>query len=131
MAAYLSPAWFDEVNAAAVAAAGLRAGTAGARLTIQQVVTGGPSGDVAYWVDLDDGRVEAGLGRAGHPDATVAQSYETAVALSTGRLTVEAAIMGGRIRLSGDLGALVRHHDALAAVAGAFGEVRDRTTYES
>lgn len=131
MAAYLSPAWFDDVNAAAGHSAEVRATTAGARVTIQQVVTGGPAGDVAYWVRLDDGRVEAGPGRAEDPDATVTQSYETAVALSTGRLEVEAAILGGRIRLAGDVAALVRHHDALAGVAGAFDQVRRRTTYES
>ena len=129
MPAYLSPAWFDEVNAAARDSDHLRSTTAGVRVTIQQVVTGGPAGDVRYWVRLDDGAVEAGPGEAGRADATVTQSYETAVAVSRGELSVEQALLEGRVRLAGDIGLLVRHAGALGGVAAAFGQVRDRTTY--
>ena len=126
---YLSPRWFEEVNQAACTSAELRAATAGARVTIQQVVVDGPEGDVRYWVRVDDGTVEAGRGDAHDADATVSQSYETAVAVSRGDLGVEAALQAGRIRLSGDIAVLVRHQAALGAVGGALGAVRDRTTY--
>lgn len=126
---YLSPAWFDEVNGAARASADLRSATAGAHVTIQQVVTGGPSGEVRYWVRLDDGAVEAGPGAAEDADATVSQSYETAVAVSRGEVAVEHALLDGRIRVVGDVAVLLRHAGALGGVATAFGQVRDRTTY--
>ena len=129
MAAYLSAAWFEDVNRAARADEGLAGVTAGARVTIQQVVTGGPAGDVRYWVRVDDGAVEAGPGTAEAPDATVTQSYETAVAVSRGELSVEQALLDGRVRLSGDVSLLLRHATALGGVAAAFGEVRNRTTY--
>ena len=129
MAAYLSPAWFDDVNATASADGGLATATAGAHVVLQQVVTGGPAGDVRYWVGVDDGAVEAGAGDAARPDAVVTQSYDTAVAVSRGELTVEEAILAGRARLSGDIGLLVRHQAALLGVAAALGPVRDRTTY--
>ena len=129
MAAYLSPAWFDEVNAAALGSEDLRSATAGVRVTIQQVVTGGPDGDKRYWVRLADGAVEVGPGDTEEPDATVSQSYETAVAVSRGELAVEQALLEGRVRLAGDVGLLVRHSAALAGVAGAFAGVRNRTTY--
>ncbi|MGH9178313.1 MAG: SCP2 sterol-binding domain-containing protein, partial [Acidimicrobiales bacterium] len=103
---------------------------AGAGATIQQVVTGGPEGDVHYWVRVSDTGLEAGPGQADRPDATVTQSYETAAEVSQGRLGVEDAILAGRIRLSGDVALLVRHQAALQGVAGAFDQVRDRTTYE-
>ena len=129
MAAYLSPGWFDDVNRAAGADDELAGAIAGASVTIQQVVTDGPAGEVRYWVRLQDGRFEACPGQADGPDATVTQSYDTAVEVSLGRLEVEAAILAGRIRLAGDVSALVRHHAALQQVARSFGEVRRHTTY--
>lgn len=129
MAVYLSAGWFEDVNEVARADRGLATATAGARVTVQQVVTGGPSGDVRYWVRVDDGRVEVGPGDAEHPDATVTQSYETAAAVCRGELAVEQALLEGRVRLSGDVPVLLRHTAALSGVAGAFGEVRDRTTF--
>jgi hypothetical protein len=129
VAAYLSTAWFEDVNRAARADGALAGATAGARVTIQQVVTGGPGGDVRYWVRVDDGVVEAGPGAAEAPDATVTQSYGTAVAISRGELSVDQALLEGRVRLSGDVPVLLRHAIALGGVAAAFGEVRNRTTY--
>ncbi|MFP5375367.1 MAG: SCP2 sterol-binding domain-containing protein [Acidimicrobiia bacterium] len=129
MAAYLSAAWFDDVNAAARADEGLAAATAGARVTLQQVVTGAPGGEVRYWVRVADGVVEAGPGRAEGADATVTSSYETAVAVSRGELAVDQAVREGRVRLAGDVGLLVRSAAALGGVAAAVAGVRDRTTY--
>ena len=130
MAVYLSSDWLDEVNRAARADAGLEASTAGARVTIQQVVTGGPSGDVRYWVRVNDGAVEVGAGEAAVADATVTQSYTTAVALSRGELTVEDALQAGLCRIAGDIALLVRHQSALLGVGGVLAVVHPRTSYE-
>lgn len=129
MAAYLSPGWFDDVNRAAGADDALAGAIAGAAVTIQQVVTDGPDGEVRYWVRLREGRFEAGPGQADGPDATVTQSYDTAVEVSRGRLEVEAAILAGRIRLAGDVATLVRQQAALQQVARSFDDVRRHTTY--
>ncbi len=130
MAAYLSAAWLDDLNRTAGADDGLRSATAGTRVVIQQVVTGAAgSDDVRYWVQVDDGSVLVGAGDAPQPTATVTQSYDTAVAMSRGDLAVEDAILGGKARLAGDIGALVRHQAALQSVAAVLAGVRDRTTY--
>lgn len=129
MAAYLSPAWFDEVNSAARGDDDLHSSTAGACVTIQQVVAGGPDGDVRYWVRLDDGRVEAGPGGAEGADATVTQSYDTAVAVYRGELAVEEALLAGRIRLRGDMGVLLRNQVALRGAARALAAVGDRISF--
>src|SRR2546423_642093 len=42
----------------------------GGRLVLQQVVTDGPDGDVAYAVEIDGGRVRLTSGRAAAPDVT-------------------------------------------------------------
>ena len=96
---------------------------------MQQVVTGAPGGDVRYWVRVDDGTVEAGLGEAPRPDVTVTQSYDTAVAVLTGAMSAQAAVMAGRIRVSGDTTVLVTHQEALQGLDVVFAPVRDQTEY--
>ncbi len=128
MAPFLSRAWFDEVNDAARSGA-VRTAAAGASVTVQQIVTDGPDGVVRYWLRVEDGSVEIGRGDAECPDATVTESYATAVAVRSGELAVEDALLAGRIHLTGDVAALLRDQAALQALAGAFAVVRQRTTY--
>lgn len=133
MAQYLSQGWLDEVNEAARNSDALKAATAGVCLTLQQVVTGLPEGEVRYWLRIDDGTVQTGLGTAADaeasPDATVTQSYQTAVAVLRGELSTEEAFLNGRIRLRGDIGVLVRHQNVLNNLGQAFREVHSRTEY--
>lgn len=129
MAEYLTPAWFEEVNEAAAGAGGDVTGPVAGAVTVQQVVTGAPGGDVRYWVRVDEGGLRAGLGVADGADATVTQTYETAVAVTRGELGVEAAFLAGRVRVDGDTAALLRHQRALAQVVAALAAVHQRTTY--
>lgn len=131
MARYLSPAWFAEVEAAARARRpSPRPGVAvGGTLTLQQVVTGGPEGDVRYWLRVGDDTLVVGVGDAA-ADVTLVQSWETAVSVATGTASSEAAFLAGRVRLTGDLGALVTHQAALQRLDAVFAEVRARTSYE-
>ena len=129
MARYLSPEWFEDVNAASRRGGPSADGVDGPRLTLQQIVTGGPDGEVRYWVRARSGGVEAGLGEATTPDATIIQSYETAVAVLMGELSVQTAFMTGRVRLTGDMGALIENQAALHGVDAALTEVRSRTTF--
>ncbi len=130
---YLSDSWFRAVNEAARSSTALQQVTAGAHLTLQQVVTGGPEGDVSYWLLIDDGTVEAvpGEGPQGErvPDVTVTQSYETAAAVNRGELSTQDAFLDGRIRLRGDIPVLVRHQNVLNGIGEAFSEVRRQTEY--
>ena len=128
MARYLSAEWFEDVTAAARERPSAHAAPP-AQLTLQQVVTGGPDGDVRYWVRLHDGRVESGLGDAPFPDATISQSYDTAVAVVTGELSVQAALMSGEIRRSGDMATLIHTQEALHGLDAAFSEVRRGTSF--
>ena len=127
MPRYLSPEWFEEINRAA--RAGTPAVATDASFVLQQVVTGGPDGEVRYWVRVHGGAVEAGLGEAAGADVTVTQSYDTAAAVTSGEVTAQAALVAGRIRVSGDATLLLEHHAALAALADAVAPVRRRTSY--
>lgn len=133
MARYLSQGWLDEVNEAARDSVAFKTATSGVRLTLQQIVTGTPEGEIRYWLRIDDGSVRAGLGTAtggeASADATVTQSYQTAVAVLRGELSTEDAFLSGRIRLRGDIGTLLRHQSVLNNLGEAFAEVHSRTEY--
>lgn len=131
MTRYLTPAWFEEVNRMARTSEALRQATTGARVTLQQVVVDAPGGVVRHWLRVDDGVVEAGLGDAADAHATVTTDYETAVAVHTGRLGADDAILAGRVRVRGDVRVLVEQADALRGVSDALDGVRARTSYES
>ncbi len=128
MARYLSAEWFDELNAAAQQQ-DPQSPARLARLSLQQVVTDSPDGEVRYWVRLDQGRVTAGLGEAESADAVISQSYDTAVGVVRGDVRVQTALMSGEIRLTGDIATLVEHQDALRGLDAAFSDLRDRTSY--
>ena len=130
MPTFLSPEWLDSMAEAAAAEA-VRQATRDVVLTIQHVVTGGPAGEVRYWVRVDRGQVGVGPGEApGAPaDVTFREDYATAAALARGELTPQEAVMAGVVRAGGDVGRLVEHRAALGGLADAFAAVRAATVY--
>jgi hypothetical protein len=126
MARFLSPAWLAEL---AEAAAGVVL-EAGPPVLVQQVVTGTPSGDVRYGLRLAAGRVAVLPEGAPDPDVTLTTDWPTAVAVARGELAVTDAFMAGRLRVAGDLRALLRGGGALAGIDALFAEVRARTTWD-
>jgi hypothetical protein len=127
MARFLSPDWFDAV-AAATAEAGVPAAAGSAPvLTLQQLVTGGPEGDVEYTVTVvSGGGISVTPGRAAGPDVTITQDYATALALHEGRLTAQHAFMAGRVKVRGDVTALVTHQATLAPLDPMLAQVAGR-----
>lgn len=129
MPEYLSPAWIDDLAATVAADDDLRRATAGVRVTVQQVVAGAPGGDAVWHVVVDDGDVAVRPGPAAAPDVTFEEDFESAVRVTRGELSPQAAFMAGRLRVRGDLQLLVRHQPAFAALAAAAAPLRDRTTF--
>jgi putative sterol carrier protein len=129
VARYLSAEWFDAVRAAASASESLREATTGVTLTVAQVVTDGPDGDVAFHVTVDDGRVDVGPGAPADATVTFTQDYDTATRVAQGELSAQGAFMTGRIRVHGDLPRLVRDGEAFARIDDVMRSVRDATDY--
>ncbi len=100
---FLSPEWAEAFQAALNADPSFREGIRGQRAKIQNVITGVDGGEVRYWLKVEDGVVELGLGDIDAPDAVVTQSYATAVALARGELSQVAAFMTGKLKVSGNL----------------------------
>lgn len=121
MAGFLTDDWFDELDAAARVASV----PADLRLIIQQVVPDGPEGhEVAYVVEAVDGTLSVHRGRADHPDVTFTQDHVTALAIHRGELSAQAAFMEGRLRLGGDLRAVLDRAGVLAAIDDVFAAAR-------
>jgi hypothetical protein len=121
---YLSDAWLDAINDALGSVRVL------GPLVIEQVVTGVPGrGEVRYfaWFDAVGGHV--GTGGTGPADIVLRTDYPTAVAIAQGRENAQRALAAGRLRLGGEIEALTRNADALAALDDATAAVRAATTY--
>ena len=122
---FLTEAWIDAMNAAA---ADVEV-PADLSVVVGQEVSGTPDGDVAYCFEVRDGAVRLTPGSTEHADIAVLQDYATAVAIARGELPAQQAVAEGRLKLRGDMGALVRNGPALAAISDVFRSVRDRTDW--
>jgi SCP-2 sterol transfer family len=131
---YLSPDWMAAAGRALAGDEALAAALAGLHLTIDQVVTGCPGGEVAWRVAVGDGGVRmtpltqppAGDTPA---DLRFTTDYRTAAATAAGEIGAQRAFVEGRLRVGGDLSLLIAHQRALGAVDDALAKVRAETTY--
>ncbi len=129
MARFLSDAWLTELTDAVAGDEAVSQAATGVHLTVQQVVVSPDGHQVCYFTRVDDGRVELSSGRADDADAIITEDYDTAAALARGETTPQDAIMAGRIRVSGDLGALLKGQEVLERVRTCFDVVRARTEF--
>jgi SCP-2 sterol transfer family len=121
LAGFLTDAWLDELQAVALSATA----PGGTHLVVQQVVPDGPEGhEVAYAVLLEEGRVRIVRGRVDDPDLTFTQDRATAEAIHRGDLSAQAAFMQGRLRLGGDLRAVIDRAVELATIDDLFAGAR-------
>jgi len=84
----------------------------GATARVQRVVTGAPGGDVVFRLAFEDGRlVDAALAKGSEPDPdaelTITTTYDDTLALASGDLDLGVAVMQGRAKVSGSIGALL------------------------
>ena len=148
MPRYLSPDWVAAFDAAlgaldltdAVAAAGASSlAAADGAFSVVQVVTGVPEdirpaeatdGAVHVVLTVAEGRAHLGLdptGKAGGT-ATIVLGYKEALAMARGELDPADALAAGRVRVRGDLAALVAGQGVLAEAAARLGtDLQDLT----
>lgn len=150
MAQYLSPEWvrsfdaalgaLDLSDAVAAAASGSLAAADG-RFSVAQLVSGVPEGVgagsesvVGLVLSVADGRARMELDPGGADGAlvvgataTIALGYADALALALGRLDPADALAAGRVRVRGDLAALVAGQEVLAAAAALLGTLEELT----
>lgn len=113
MATFLSDEWL----AAGAREGGALPATPDVSIRLQQVVTGGPDGEVRYVTVIEDGRtVEQRAGVDPDADVTITTTWADAVAIHTGELDINAGFMQGRVKVGGDMAKLL---DLLPLASGA------------
>jgi hypothetical protein len=127
---YLSPEWISVVAAKVAASQQLEALAAIHSVALTQVVTNTPTGDITYHLAVRDGIATFGAGPAPHEDVRFTESWETAIAVSTGTMNAQEAFINGAIRFSGDHQRLIDAGDVFAALNPLFDEVRTTVDYQ-
>ena len=115
---FLSQEWADTLKTALNGDDAFKLAAAGKTATVQQVI-GGADGDTHYWLRIADGAIDMGVGDTESPDATITQSYETAVALAKSELSAVTAFMTGKIKVAGNMGMLLGLQGVLALLPAA------------
>lgn len=115
---FLSTEWAEAVKAELNANDAFRQAAASQQATIQQVITSS-EGDTHYWIVIADGAIDMGVGDADAPDATITQSYDTAVKLAKSELSVVTAFMTGKVKVAGNMGMLMGLQGALSQLPTA------------
>ena len=110
---FLSPEWAEAVTSSLNASEEFRSAAANQRATIQQIITTS-EGETLYWIKIADGGIDLGVGNIEVPDATITQSYETAVALANSELNAVTGYMTGKIKIAGNMGLLLGLQAVLA-----------------
>lgn len=105
MEKYLSQEWLDMGRKLADETQPERPG---ATATMQYVVLGAPEGDVKYYWVLENGHLlESKRGELPDPEITLTQVYEDAMRVQKGELDATAAVMQGKVKITGDMGKLM------------------------
>lgn len=116
---FLSQEWAEQISAALNSSAEFRSAATSKGMGLQQVVKDAPEGEIRYYFALEDGDASIALGELTNPDATVEQSYETAVAMSRGEIGASQAFMQGKLKISGNMMKLMQLQGVLGAMPAA------------
>ncbi|MDQ3962621.1 MAG: SCP2 sterol-binding domain-containing protein [Actinomycetota bacterium] len=121
---FLSEEWAQEVTNALNASDDFESAASGQSVKLQQVVTDTPDGgEQKYFFTLDGGKVQVGLGEITDAEATLTQSYETAVAITKQELNPQNAFMQGKLKISGNMMKLMQLQGVFNAMPKAVTDV--------
>jgi putative sterol carrier protein len=119
---FLSDEWAQAVKDGLNANPDFAKAAAGQKAKLQQVITDG-EGATRYWITIEDGKIDMGVGDVGSPDATITQSYDTAVALAKRELNPVTGFMLGKIKIDGNMGMLLGLQGALGQLPEVMGSL--------
>lgn len=119
---FLSEEWAEALKDQLNASPEFKEAAAGKSAAIQQVI-GGPDGETRYWITIAEDTIDMGVGDTSNPDATITESYDTAVALAKSELSPVTAFMTGKIKVAGNMGMLLGLQAVLSLLPGAMAAI--------
>jgi putative sterol carrier protein len=119
---FLSPEWADALKEQLNANEAFAQASAGQHASIQQVISH-DDGETRYWITIDDGAIDMGVGDVAEPDATITESYDTAVQLAKNELSAVVAFMTGKIKIAGNMGLMLSLQGALGQLPAAMAAI--------
>ncbi|MYI31242.1 MAG: hypothetical protein F4119_07825 [Acidimicrobiia bacterium] len=119
---YLSDEWIQEADAA-LRVSGLHSFD-GEQFIVEQRV-----GEVVFHMVFDGNGAKVCSGSAADPTVVFCQGRDTAVAIATGDLSAEEAVLNGGVTFEGDPMALLSYHRLLMRAEDVFADVRARTVF--
>jgi putative sterol carrier protein len=120
---YLSEDWAQEMTNALNSSDEFQSAASNQAVKLQQVVTDAPEGEVKYFFTLEGGKVQVGLGEISDAEATLTQSYETAVAITKQELNAQNAFMQGKLKISGNMMKLMQLQGVFNAMPKAVSDI--------
>ena len=112
---FLSDEWFDSLAVAATRAEV----SAETSLVVQQIIGSDPV--ISWWICIEDGVVIVDRGEAREADVRLTTDRDTAIGIHRGEVSAQRAFLDGRLRIGGDIAALMTHREALETVAPLLG----------
>ena len=126
---YLSDQWIKAIADDVASDATLAAVAVSHSVSVTQVVSGTPWGEVSYHLACQNGKVTFGKG-AIPSDIVFTQNYETAVDIALGRLNAAEAFINGKVRFTGDHEKVIAAQSFFAALDAVFTRVRAITKFD-
>jgi putative sterol carrier protein len=121
---FLTEEWASTMTGALNSSDDFKKAAAGQQVKLQQVVTDTPDGGEAkYYFTLSDGAAEVAIGELADAEATLTQSYDTAVAITKQELNAQNAFMQGKLKISGNMMKLMQLQGVFNAMPKAAGDV--------
>jgi putative sterol carrier protein len=120
---FLSEEWAEALKAALNTDEAFRTAAGSSSARIQQVITQDAE-ETRYWIVVAGGGIDMGIGDLDTVDATITESYESAVALSKGELNAVTAFMTGKIRIAGNMAMLLGLQAALSRLPAAMSSIQ-------
>jgi putative sterol carrier protein len=120
---YLTEDWAQEMTNALNSSDEFQNAASNQTVKLQQVVTDAPDGEVKYFFTLEGGKVQVGIGEIPDAEATLTQSYETAVAITKQELNAQNAFMQGKLKISGNMMKLMQLQGVFNAMPKAVSDI--------